>query len=378
MDLEAILTNRLTATDEEQLREGQQRAFANALSALRHVSGPFLQPADREHIESAGAAWQELRARESCRVLTGAQYTSWVMSGLRARLESASVPPGPLPEFSLGTCHGNYRTRQIGYGSRPLPELVLGTAVNIPWSGPLPVFRLDSVPDIERKLTVEAVYFGVDGQSFEPAILADQSRRDHWTKGLADGLAALCKYQPDVAAFYPKFVEYHVPLDPGPRSEGAFGISVTSRDTPGVIGFSGMLPLAQAETLVHECRHNILYAIQEVDPLVQPGQQETVKSPWRQDQRPLSGLLHGAFVFDGVCRLYRGMTTDPSLSSRNLGAASKRLVEQAGLLLEAAETLLRGSTFTAAGQQLVALLAESAREHHLAAERVRGLILAGR
>ena len=350
MDLEAILTNRLTAAEEEQLRGGQQRAFANALSALRQVSGPSLQPADRVQIDLAEAAWQDLHARESRRVLTGAPYISWVMSGLYARIENASVP---------------------------LPELVFGTEVNIPWAGPLPVFRLDGVPDIERKLTAEAVYFGFDGQSFEPTILADRARLDRWTRGVAGSLTALCKYQPDVAAFYPKFVEYHVPLDPGSRSEGAFGISVTNRNAPGVIGFSGMLPLAQAETLVHECRHNILYAIQEVDPLVQPGQQATVQSPWRPDQRPLSGLLHGAFVFDGVCRLYRAMTADPSLSPRNLGAATKRLVEQSGFLVEAAETLRRGATFTTTGRQFVALVAESALEHQAAAERIRDLMLAG-
>ena len=347
MDLEAILTNRLTVADQEQLRGGQQRAFANALSALRQVSGPSVQPADRVQIDLAEAAWQDLRARESRRVLTGAPYISWVMYGLYARIENASVP---------------------------LPELIFGTEVNIPWAGPLPVFRLDGVPDIERKLTAEAVYFGRDGQSFEPTILADRARLDRWTRGVAGSLTALCKYQPDVAAFYPKFVEYHVPLDPGSRSEGAFGISVTSRNAPGVIGFSEMLPLAQAETLVHECRHNILYAIQEVDPLVQPGQQETVQSPWRPDQRPLSGLLHGAFVFDGVCRLYRAMITDSSLSPRNLRAAAKRLIEQARLLGEAAETLRCASTFTKAGQQLAALLTESANEHLAAGDSVRGLL----
>jgi hypothetical protein len=348
MDLEAILANRLTTSDEHQLRAGQQRAFANALAALWQVTGP-LHSADRQRLETVDAAWQDHRARESQRVLTGAPYCSWVLSGLRARLENPVAP---------------------------LPELVLGTTVNIPWPGPLPVLRLDGLPDIERKLTTEAVYFGLDGQMFEPNILADPVARESWTEGVAGALAALCKYQPDVAAFYPKFVEYHVPLDPGPRAEGAFGISVTSRDAPGVIGFSGMMRLAQAETLVHECRHNILYAIQELDPLVQPGQQETVKSPWRQDPRPLSGLLHGAFVFDGVCRLYRAMVADPALSPRNLRAAAKRLVEQSGLLAEAADGLRRATTLTAAGHQLAALLGESAREHQVAAEPMRSLLLA--
>jgi hypothetical protein len=346
MDFEAIAINRLTSADESQLREGQQRAFASALSALRQVSRRSLPSGERDQMESAHAAWEDLRRRESQRVLIGAPYTSWLMSCLRARIENDRAP---------------------------LPELVLGTAVNIPWEGALPVYRLDCVPDIERKLTAEAVYFRPDGQPFEPAVLSDSAGRESWMRSVAGGLAALCKYQPDVAVFYPKFVEYHVPLHPGSPSKGAFGISVTSRDAPGVIGFSEMLPLAQAETLVHECRHNILYAIQELDPLVQPGQLETVQSPWRPDPRPLSGLLHGAFVFDGVCRLYRAMTADPSLSPRNLRAAVKRLVEQSGLLARAAESLGRASTFTAVGQRLAALLAELAREHRAAAATVCGL-----
>jgi len=55
-------------------------------------------------------------------------------------------------------------------------------------------------------------------------------------------------------------------------------------------------PFDLADSLIHEHRHQKLYLLERVSPLVQPTNAKFV-SPWREDLRPPSGLLHAAFVF---------------------------------------------------------------------------------
>lgn len=55
-----------------------------------------------------------------------------------------------------------------------------------------------------------------------------------------------------------------------------------------------------AEGILHEAMHLKLSLIQEHVRLIQRGNTETYYSPWRQEQRPLNGVLHGIFVFRAV------------------------------------------------------------------------------
>lgn len=62
-----------------------------------------------------------------------------------------------------------------------------------------------------------------------------------------------------------------------------------------------------AEALVHELGHNLLNILIEDGALFdpRPPREEILYSPWRLDARPLSGVLHAAFVFERVCEYYR-------------------------------------------------------------------------
>ncbi|WP_343044702.1 cyclophane-forming radical SAM/SPASM peptide maturase YhhB [Allomesorhizobium camelthorni] len=62
-------------------------------------------------------------------------------------------------------------------------------------------------------------------------------------------------------------------------------------------------PYDLADSLVHEHRHQKLYLLERLSPTVEPTDL-TVVSPWREDLRPPSGLLHAVFVFVELRRLW--------------------------------------------------------------------------
>jgi HEXXH motif-containing protein len=70
--------------------------------------------------------------------------------------------------------------------------------------------------------------------------------------------------------------------------------------------------LRVAESILHEAMHLKLTLIEGVLPLVAPNSTATYYSPWRNEARPLRGVLHGMFVFravlDGYAALLPGCT----------------------------------------------------------------------
>jgi HEXXH motif-containing protein len=60
-----------------------------------------------------------------------------------------------------------------------------------------------------------------------------------------------------------------------------------------------------AVTLVHEFQHVKLGALHDIIPLYTPGSNTASYSPWRDDPRPLSGLLHGAYAYLGITDFWR-------------------------------------------------------------------------
>ena len=62
-------------------------------------------------------------------------------------------------------------------------------------------------------------------------------------------------------------------------------------------------PYDLADSLVHEHRHQKLYLLERIAPTVH-ATEATVVSPWREDVRPPSGLLHAVFVFVELRRFW--------------------------------------------------------------------------
>ena len=88
--------------------------------------------------------------------------------------------------------------------------------------------------------------------------------------------------------------------DPSARRDAI--ISFSDNATPGClyvgIRSDGDLidPYLLADSIIHEHRHQKLYLLQRLVPMLE-ADSPLVKSPWRDDLRPPSGLLHAIFVF---------------------------------------------------------------------------------
>lgn len=56
-----------------------------------------------------------------------------------------------------------------------------------------------------------------------------------------------------------------------------------------------------AEMIVHEALHLQLSLVEDISPIVRTGvDQEMVYAPWRNEHRPIGGVIHGMFVFRGI------------------------------------------------------------------------------
>ncbi|MEU6761656.1 HEXXH motif domain-containing protein [Streptomyces sp. NPDC046853] len=97
---------------------------------------------------------------------------------------------------------------------------------------------------------------------------------------------------------------------PRPRAELYRPHSASSGDAFGAVVASEPDDAEQfAATLVHEFQHNKLGAFMHLFTLYRDGGTERFYAPWRDDPRPLGGLLQGVYAFFGVTRFYRRRQT---------------------------------------------------------------------
>ena len=92
-----------------------------------------------------------------------------------------------------------------------------------------------------------------------------------------------------------------------PRSRPPAGaVSSSSAEAFGAVTMS--LPpdsVTCAELLVHEVRHLVLGAVLDLADLTRSDDGTLYYAPWRDDPRPVSGLLQGAYAFYGVAGFWR-------------------------------------------------------------------------
>ncbi|MDO0913074.1 HEXXH motif domain-containing protein [Streptomyces sp. DT2A-34] len=97
---------------------------------------------------------------------------------------------------------------------------------------------------------------------------------------------------------------------PTPARERFRPHSSTAGDAFGAVTASRPDDVAQlAATLVHEFQHTKLGGLMHLGPLLVPSSEdqpeELFYAPWRDDPRPLGGLLQGIYAFFGVTRFWR-------------------------------------------------------------------------
>ncbi|WP_119727838.1 HEXXH motif domain-containing protein [Thermomonospora amylolytica] len=141
-----------------------------------------------------------------------------------------------------------------------------------------------------------------NGFGLEPAPRLSEEAVRAWRRSLDGAWAVLVRHHRPRAETIAAGVTTIVPL----ADQGGRHLSATSARAPGAIALTPPgEDLLLAESLVHEFQHIKLYALMDLFPLHGGDRDERFYAPWREDPRPLGGLIHGAYAFLGVTDFWR-------------------------------------------------------------------------
>jgi uncharacterized protein len=155
-----------------------------------------------------------------------------------------------------------------------------------------------------------------------------------------------------------------------PTADPAKIVSFSDNTVPGALFVSVRAdgrfidPYDLADSLIHEHRHQKLYLLERIVPMVQATDIK-VKSPWRDDPRPPSGLLHAAFVFVELQRFW--MHVHEKGPARLASRAETQLGRTQSDLREAFATLAH-CPLTDAGRELTLQLRDASETVTLVAQ----------
>jgi uncharacterized protein len=182
--------------------------------------------------------------------------------------------------------------------------------------------------------------------------LASPTDTEPWDTTLRAAWVLLERHHPDVAAEVAAAVSVIVPCS-RPRSGE---VSTTSPETFGAIGMSlPPDPVTCAVTLAHEVQHLKLGALLDIVTLTLPDNGRRYYAPWRDDPRPLTGLLQGTYAFLGVSGFWR--------RQRKLAASPQRadleFARWRAATTVAVQTLRSSEGLTPAGLEFVSGMART-------------------
>jgi HEXXH motif-containing protein len=192
-------------------------------------------------------------------------------------------------------------------------------------------FRMPDLPDLAS---------GVDAGS--------------WGRALRDAWGVLESHHPALATEVAALISVIVPRLSPPSG----AVSTSSPQAFGAVGMS--LPpdaVTGAETFAHELQHLKLGAVQKIVTLTMDDDGTRYYAPWRDDPRPLNGLLQGTYAYLGVTGFWRRQRRLPGghrqaeAEYARWRAATTRSTEtlrSSGRLTSAGEDFVRGMASTLA------------------------------
>lgn len=196
----------------------------------------------------------------------------------------------------------------------------------------------------------EAIYFENEAMSAQARPIVDQALAiiEVWRPALAAELRMACRaiqFVRDPLAHSEKIVSFSDNSVPG-----ALYVSVWQGDR--LIDAYDL-----ADSLVHEHRHQKLYLLERIAPTV-AATDIAVVSPWREDLRPPSGLLHAVFVFVELRRFWAHVRDHGPTRLHNRAVNQLQDTDEH---LALAFATLEACPLTDAGRQLTAVLRQAAR-----------------
>lgn len=335
---------------------------------LAHRGYEFLADAQRRDPRAANVviryssvgAWavRTLRALNGGAALPGAEpsvlcavaASAAIRAGLPGQIE-VPVHNGAVMLPSLGAAAAEGRHAVVRSAGAGVAEVVsLNHRVKVPsdphrdgpgWSGlrRLNVGPLDALLDDLDPFRMPAA------PNLAPRLSAAQANT--WAAAFREAWPVLDQHHPAIAPEVAAAVKVIVPLEMPPK-----GISSSSSpETFGAVAMSQppdgcML----AATLTHEMQHLKLSALHDVEPLIQPDTRRFY-APWRDDPRPIDGLLQGTYAFLGVSGFWRRQRhLEDGTAGIQAHTEYARWRDAAAL---AADTLKRSGSLTSAGMRFV-------------------------
>jgi HEXXH motif-containing protein len=138
-------------------------------------------------------------------------------------------------------------------------------------------------------------------------VLAQGAQLNGMISRFADGLALLQTVWPEAFSSIQRHLKGIIALVP--RS---YACSHSPFHMNGVVLLTMDDPAKIADLLVHEVAHIRLNFLRQQDPLIEQDiGGKTYFSPWRQDRRPLIGVILGVHAFLNVCHYYRRLAAMP-------------------------------------------------------------------
>ncbi|MEU8203575.1 HEXXH motif domain-containing protein [Streptosporangium sp. NPDC049046] len=130
----------------------------------------------------------------------------------------------------------------------------------------------------------------------------DPGRLRAWGTHLDDAWRILAAHHATVAEEVRLTVSVLTPVKAPERGQN----SATSRETFGTVAMSDPWHgVGLAATFAHEIQHAKLTALTEAIPLTLPDDGSRHYAPWRDDPRPVYGLLQGSYAYLGVAEFWR-------------------------------------------------------------------------
>jgi HEXXH motif-containing protein len=231
----------------------------------------------------------------------------------------------------------------------------------------------DKVPHWRGTPLVRAV---ADGQTWEVLLETTDRYLDRYTLPMLTVMteAEVTGWRQRIRAAWGLLVHHHG-WAAGPIAKGVSVIvplmsrsnldSATSPAAFGAIATSlPPSPVSMAETLIHEFQHIKLCGLMDMVPLVEPCG-ERGYAPWREDPRPMGGLLQGVYAFAGIVHFWntqRHIETEPDDTLR-----ANVLYERWRATIElVTDTLLGKGFLTPTGIRFVTALRERAQRQESA------------
>src|ERR1035441_7070902 len=138
------------------------------------------------------------------------------------------------------------------------------------------------------------------------------------------------------------------------------GTTATSPDSFGACVMSDPVDaVTLAVSLVHEFQHAKLGALMDLLPLHSADRSARYYAPWRDDSRPLGGLLHGAYAFLAVTDFWRVQRT--IVPAREAPFAHFEFARRREQTRHAVRTLQSSGELTDLGTRLVAAIGDRLR-----------------